>query len=56
MNLQKLVNAIACAVAVLEGTDGGYSPKEKMEAKLILMEIMPILTKTVTYTLGDVNN
>lgn len=34
------VNALACAVAVLEGTDGGYGPREKMEAKMELMRML----------------
>lgn len=53
MNLRKLVNAVACAIAVLEGTAGGYSPDERMQAKLTLMQWMPLLTKTATDTLTD---
>jgi len=34
------INALACAIAVLEGTAGGYSPHEKMNAKLKLMEML----------------
>jgi hypothetical protein len=37
---EKQYAAIQCAVFVLEGTAGGYTPKEKMEAKLELMEML----------------
>ena len=34
------VNALACAVATLEGTNGGYSPNERMKAKMTLMSML----------------
>lgn len=53
MDLLKLANAVACAIAVLEGTSGGYSPEAKMQAKLTLMQWQPLITKTVTDTLAS---
>jgi hypothetical protein len=34
---KELIQAIACAVAVMEGTAGGYSAQEKMRAKMVLL-------------------
>lgn len=53
MNLQKLANAVACSIAVLEGTGGGYSPDEKMKAKITLMEFNKILMSSVVATLSN---
>lgn len=53
MNLVKLVNAVSCAIAVLEGTAGGYTPEARMQAKLTLMQWMPLISKTVTDTLSN---
>jgi hypothetical protein len=33
------VNALACAIAVLEGTAGGYTPEAKMKAKMELTQM-----------------
>ncbi len=33
-------NALACAVAVLEGTAGGYSPEERMKHKMTLIGML----------------
>lgn len=33
-------SALACAVAVLDGTAGGYTPDNKYTAKLVLMKMM----------------
>lgn len=37
---QDRVNALLCAIAVLDGTSGGYSPHEKYNAKLLLMDML----------------
>lgn len=34
------VNALACAVSTLEGTNGGYSPQERMRHKMTLMAML----------------
>ena len=34
------INALACAIAVLEGTAGGYTLKDKQEAKEELRKIL----------------
>lgn len=54
MDLYKLANAVACAIATFEGTAGGYSPEERMQAKLTLMQWQPLIIKTVSDTLGHV--
>ena len=37
---QQLINALACALASLRGTAGGYSPVEKAEAVVELEKLM----------------
>lgn len=37
---EKLVNALSCAIAVLDGSGGGYSPEEKSAAKIELMALL----------------
>jgi hypothetical protein len=34
------INALACAIAVLDGTDGGYTPADKLEAKRELEKML----------------
>lgn len=41
----KKISALQVAVRVLEGTAGGYSEKEKYEAKLVLMQMILELEK-----------
>lgn len=41
------VNALACAVATLEGTAGGYSPKERMNAKMALIAMQQSETQAL---------
>lgn len=36
---RELFSAAACAVAVLDGTAGGYTPQEKLKAKLTLLTL-----------------
>ena len=39
LTLEERINALFCARDVLEGTAGGYSPQEKMKAKLVIMRM-----------------
>jgi len=36
----ELINALACAIAVLDGTAGGYTNKEKYAAKVRLLTLL----------------
>lgn len=39
MNLQDLISALACAVAMLDGSGGGYSPDERKKSKNVLQQL-----------------
>lgn len=47
ITLKSLINSTACAIAVLDGTDGGYSPNEKQLCKETLIHLQVELTKAM---------
>jgi hypothetical protein len=42
---EKLIKALYCAVAAMDGTAGGYSPREKQEARDEMLKLRQQLTE-----------
>lgn len=53
ITLKDMMNSVACAIAVLEGTAGGYTEHEKMNAKLTLMKVKSELAEQLNITTYD---